>query len=49
LNPADELDFNPFSLFEEEEQPISFEIEFLIDTLKYRYGYSILFITSNNC
>jgi len=41
LNPADELNFDPFALFDEEEQqPIFFEIEFLIDTLKYRYGYS---------
>jgi uncharacterized protein len=40
LNPDDKLHFDPFSLIDgKEELPTSFEVEFLIDTTKYRYGY----------
>jgi len=43
LNPGDKLDFDPFLLIEsKDEQPISFEMEFLIDTTKYRYGYTFV-------
>ena len=40
LNPKDKLPFDPFRLDEESiEQPTSFEIEFLLNNTKYRYGF----------
>ncbi|MCD8290473.1 MAG: ATP-binding protein [Prevotella sp.] len=40
LNPKDDLDFQPFMLdLKSHSQPTSFEIQFLLDDIKYRYGF----------
>lgn len=40
LNPQDELNFQPFKLdLNSASNPTSFEIQFLLDNIKYRYGY----------
>lgn len=40
LNPKDELDFQPFKLnLTSVHEPTSFEIQFLLDDVKYRYGF----------
>lgn len=40
LNPKDELDFQPFKLnLTSANEPTSFEIQFLLDDVKYRYGF----------
>lgn len=40
LNPDDSLDFDPFKLDRDSESvPTSFEIQILIDEVKYRYGF----------
>lgn len=40
LNPKDELNFQPFKLdLVSKANPTSFEIQFLIDKVKYRYGF----------
>ncbi len=40
LNPKDELDFQPFKLdLVSSGKPTSFEIQFLIDNVRYRYGF----------
>jgi AAA15 family ATPase/GTPase len=40
LNPQDELNFQPFLLdLESKESPTSFEIQFLQDDIRYRYGF----------
>lgn len=40
LNPKEELDFQPFLLdLESADKPTSFEIQFLQDDIKYRYGF----------
>lgn len=41
LNPGDKLSYDPFALLDNKDQkPVSFEIEFIIDNIKYRYGYT---------
>lgn len=40
LNPKDELDFQPFKLnLTSADHPTSFEIQFLLEDVKYRYGF----------
>ncbi len=40
LNPKDKLEFSPFMLdLESSQQPTSFEIQFMIGDLRYRYGF----------
>lgn len=40
LNPNDKLDYDPFKLNEESsKEPTSFEIQFLLDDIRYRYGF----------
>lgn len=39
LNPEDDLKYDPFMLSNVHDQPTYFEMEFLIDTTKFRYGY----------
>lgn len=40
LNPNDELDFRPFKLdLVSANRPTSFEIQFLLDNVRYRYGF----------
>lgn len=40
LNPTDKLDFQPFLLnYTSTQKPTSFEIQFLIDDVRYRYGF----------
>ena len=39
LNDSDQLDFSPFLLSTEEEKPTFFEVVFLDENKKYRYGF----------
>jgi len=39
LNDDETLDYSPFLLTTDENEPTFFEIEFLISNKKYRYGF----------